>query len=341
VRDNTLGWFRSWRYGTLAWAGAAASVAPRADVWHGHDMTGLPAALAAQRRYGGRVVYDSHELYLESGRHATRPAWARRAMGVVERRWARRADAVVTVNDSIANELSRRLRVPLPTVVRNCPPRWLPRETEPPRPDLFRQTLPIPAERDILLYQGGFSAHRGLPQIVSLLHEPGLESAVVVFLGYGTLEGWLSEQAARREHHGRLFVVAAVPPDELAAWTASADVSLMPIEPSTLNHVLSTPNKLWESLAAGAPLVASDLPEMARVVRETGAGELCDPSSVESIATAVRRILSRSPEERLAMRRRARAAALDRYNWETESARLLALYETLMPQRPAPAGGPA
>jgi glycosyltransferase involved in cell wall biosynthesis len=135
-----------------------------------------------------------------------------------------------------------------------------------------------------------------------------------------------------------MFVLDAVPPDALLAWTASADVSLMPIEPSTLNHVLSTPNKLWESLAAGAPIVASDLPEMARVVRETGAGELCDPSDVTSMAAAVRRILGRPGEERLALRRRARAAALDRYNWETESARLLALYEAFgASRRPDPA----
>ena len=78
---------------------------------------------------------------------------------------------------------------------------------------------------------------------------------------------------------GRLLVLPAVPPDELLDWVGSADVVAMPIQPSTLNHRLTTPNKLFEAMAAGVPVVASDLPGMAAIVRETGCGVLCDPTS--------------------------------------------------------------
>ena len=66
--------------GTLGWAREAAAAAPAADVYHGHDLTGLPAAIRAAKLHGGLVVYDSHEYFVESGTNARRPGWAKRIM---------------------------------------------------------------------------------------------------------------------------------------------------------------------------------------------------------------------------------------------------------------------
>ena len=93
-----------------------------------------------------------------------------------------------------------------------------------------------------------------------------------------------------------------------------------------MNHRYTTPNKLWEALAAGTPVVASDLPGMAEVVRETGAGVLCDPTSPAAIAAAISELLDRPDAEREAVRQRALAAARDRYHWERQVAPLLELY---------------
>ena len=82
----------------------------------------------------------------------------------------------------------------------------------------------------------------------------------------------------------------AVPPAELLDWVASADIVAMPIQPSTLNHRLTTPNKLFEAMAVGVPVVASDLPGMAPIVAETGCGVVCDPTDPAAIADAIRSI---------------------------------------------------
>lgn len=327
---------RSMRLGAMLriwmWYRASRQLGLDADLYHGHDLTAVVPAWAHARRQRVPLIYDSHEIYLESGPAVHAAALTRWTLGRIERAAARRARAVLTVNPSVAKELAARLGVPEPTVLMNCPPRWLPAAADPPRFDHFRRTagLPISAEAPIVLYQGGFTPHRGIEVIIKALDEPELIGAVAVFLGYGALRGWLVEQAARPELSGRVFVVDAVPPDALLEWTASADVTGAPIERSTLNHWLSTPNKVFESLAAGVPVVASDFPEMGRIVRETGAGTLCDPADVRSVAGAFAAILGLSEQERLELRRRARRAALERYNWENEATKLLQVYEGIL-----------
>lgn len=322
-------WLVRWRFAILGWADAAAREAPLAEVYHGHDLTGLPAALRAAARNGGRVVYDSHEIFLESGTNARRPRWIRSRFARTERRWVARSDALVTVNESLAEELGRRYSPRRTVVVHNAPARWAAR-TAP--DDLIRQAAGIPVGDRIALYHGGFSAHRGLEELASAILEPGLERVHAVYLGYGSMRPWLDEQTAEPRYGGRLHVLDAVPPGDLPPWVASADVGVMPIQASTLNHALSTPNKLFECLAAGVPVVASDFPEMRRIVLgdpDGPLGAVCDQASIADVARAIREVLALPAEEAADLRRRCLKAAHERWNWETESARLVALYADL------------
>jgi glycosyltransferase involved in cell wall biosynthesis len=102
--------------------------------------------------------------------------------------------------------------------------------------------------------------------------------------------------------------------------------------PRTANERLSTPNKLFESLAVGLPVVSSDFPERRRIVADDPdgpLGALCDPTDIDSIATALRSVIELPATEREALRSRCLKAAHERWNWETEGARLLALYDRL------------
>jgi glycosyltransferase involved in cell wall biosynthesis len=180
----------------------------------------------------------------------------------------------------------------------------------------------------VALYHGLFAAQRGLRQIIAALATPGLEHVEAVFLGYGEMRDELRLAAEDPNHAGRIHVLDAVPPAELLSWVASADISVMPIQPDTINGYLSTPNKLFEAIAAGVPVVTSDFPAMAAIVLgdATGAvGAVCDPTDPREIGSAVLRILSLPELERDALRARCRAAA-DRWNWETESLVLTAEY---------------
>ncbi len=326
---STLDWLVRWRFGIIGWARSAAEHAPGADVWHGHDLTGLPGAVHGQALHGGLVVYDSHELFIESGSNARRPAWGKRYLERLERGLSRRAAALITVNFTLADLLREKYGFRRVVVLHNTPERW-----DPPvdRPDRLRRAAGIPADSPVVLYHGGFSADRGLVPLADAMLAPGLERAHLVYLGFGGMTDQLKALAAEPRFGGRIHVVAAAPPEELLEWVASADVGVMPNQPVTANERLSTPNKLFESLGAGIPVVVSDFPERRRIVLEDPDGPLgavCDPTDPMSIGAAIRSILDLPTAEAADLRRRCLKAAHERWNWESESRNLVALYEEL------------
>jgi glycosyltransferase involved in cell wall biosynthesis len=316
-----------WRAFNLGWARAAASRAPAAEVHHANDMDTLPAALAAAHRDGGRVVYDSHEIFLESSYHARQPHWVRALMHRWERSMVARTAAMVTINAVCAAELVRRLRPARIVVVHSCPPRWTP----PAQPeDRIRAATGIPAESPVVLCHGGFRPGRGIEETAAAMTHQGLDRAHLVFLGQST--DIVQRVLASFPDRARLHVLPPVPPDDVVRWVAGADVDVMVLLPIELNHVVSTPNKLFESIAAGVPVVSSDFPARRAIVADDPdgpLGELCDPTDPAAIAAAILRVLDRPAADRADQRRRILKAAHDRWNWEVESAKLVELYASL------------
>jgi glycosyltransferase involved in cell wall biosynthesis len=304
---------------------ATRQIAPPADLVHAMAYMGIPIGLALGRRDRAAVVYDARDIYVDAANVARLPGPARAIFARAERRWARRASRVMTVNLPYAEVMERRFGVSRPAIVMNCSYR---RELSATRPRLIHDRLGLAPTTRVVLYQGGFSRERGIEQLIDALPVfPG--DTVLVLLGYGSLQGELERRAALPDLAGRLFVLPAVPPADLLDWVGSADVVAMPIQPSTLNHRLTTPNKLFEAMAAGIPVVASDLPGMAGIVGETGCGLLCDPTDPAAIGAAIRAILDAPQSERVAYRERAIAAAHGPYSWETQVEILLAEYGRL------------
>ncbi|HEV8281638.1 MAG TPA: glycosyltransferase [Candidatus Limnocylindrales bacterium] len=309
-------------------AAATRRVAPAADLYHGMAYMGIPIALDLGRRNSGKVVYDARDIYIDAANLARMPRTFRWLIGRAERRWARRADRVVTVNRPYAEVMGRRWGLELPLIVMNCAYRTDPPD---PKPRRFHDALGLDPATRVVLYQGGFSRDRGIEQLIAAI--PSIPDAVLVLLGYGSLQAELEAVAANPATGGRVRVLPAVPPTELLAWVASADVVAMPIQPTTLNHRLTTPNKLFEAIAVGVPVVASDLPGMAPTVREADAGLLVDPTDPVAIATACRTLLDEPSVAAAARRTRILAAAHATFNWETQLAVLLAEYERLTGKR--------
>jgi glycosyltransferase involved in cell wall biosynthesis len=302
----------------------ALAVAPPADVYHGMAYMGISVALALGRRHGGRVVYDSRDIYMVAANLARLRGPIKSILARLERGWARAADRVFTVNQAYATELARRFGVPTPVIVMNCSYRF---SSPAPSPRRFHERLGLAPDTNVVLYQGGFSVGRGVEQLMAAVRE--LPGTVLVVMGYGALEIEYRAAAARPENEGKVFVLPAVPPTELLEWVASADVVGVLFQHDTLNNYLSTPNKFLEAMAAGVPTVCSDHPGMGPIARATGCGIPVDPADIPAIAAAIRAIVEAPPDERSAARARALAAAHDTYNWETQVRALLEEYTRL------------
>lgn len=309
----------------LGWAAALEATAEPADIWHGMWAGSLPALARLRRRHGGRTIYDSRDVYMQS-RDFARAGWPGKAiLESLERRWAASADRVLTVNAPYADLLAGQLHLPPPPVVMNCPERWSPPS---PRPNLIRESLGLSPDTAVVLYQGGLMTGRGIEQTMeAILEVPG---AVLCLLGFGGLSERFAQESATPRYAGRVRLLEPVPPDELLEWTASADVSVMAIQPTSMNHRFTTPQKLFESIAAGVPVVTSDLPGMADIVRSTGVGLVCDPTSPAAIASAIRQVLSASVVDRDLLRDHVLGVAHEQYNWEAQVDTLLGIYRQLL-----------
>jgi glycosyltransferase involved in cell wall biosynthesis len=314
-----------------AWATLAARGASSAQILHAHDLSGALPALATLRTNPSAVLlYDSHEVFLESGRWAKSPAFIRRILANrFEQPALRRAAALIAVNPQVIEELGKRYEIPERQVVTyNCPPAWNPE----PRGTELRAAIGVGADAQVILYHGGFSAHRGLEELLVAIRDPRLAAAHLVFLGYGPLEATLRAAAAEPALAGRVHVLKAVAPEVLDRWVSGADVGMCTVLPSTLNHRISTPNKLFESIGAGVPVVGSDFATMRDILLgdpDGPLGAVCDPTNAHDVATAIHSILNMSPSDRADLRARCIRAAAARWNWEVQAARLTDLYATL------------
>jgi glycosyltransferase involved in cell wall biosynthesis len=129
-------------------------------------------------------------------------------------------------------------------------------------------------------------------------------------------------------------VLPAVHPDEVPLWTSSAAVSIIAVPANSLNQRLSTPNKFWESLTAGTPVVVGrELEVMRAIVEADGLGAVADERDPADLARALVAILDGGPDRLAAMRERCIRVTAERYNWETAVEPYLELVERLVPPR--------
>ncbi len=328
------------------WATLGRDLAP-ADLYHACGSLTVSAALAARDRHptgpAGRratVIYDAIDDVISSNNMLGTPSPVRRILAGRERRWARAADARITVNDALAARLGARWGTPPPIVIPNHPELpTLPAGTVTNR---IRARLGLPADTRIVLFQGRLAPNLGLDEAAeSVLLLP---DTVLVLIGFGRRAAESRARDLEPRYRGRHFTLPPVHPDELPEWTASADASLVPLPPASENQRLSTPNKLWESLIVGTPVVVpADLAVMARIVQADNLGVVAASASPTDLAVALRQVLDRPLEVRMAERFRIASRARAAYSWPAAAARYRELVRAIAgPQvEAAPQGEPA
>jgi glycosyltransferase involved in cell wall biosynthesis len=294
----------------------------RASVYHCHNIhPGLAIWIAARFRRAP-IVYDAHELFGHlRERGGVGAQAARRAGAFLERFMVRSSAGTIATNDARAAELTKRHGATGITVLENVPNRV----------DVLAPLDPgYPPDVPMLLYQGGIYARQRAfePTVRALRLLKDVHLAIVGFGRDTELEA-IKEWAGLHGVSGRVHVYGPRPFDQLVNTASAATIGIVPIRPYNMNTYLADTNKLFEYLMGGIPVVASDLPELRRVIAQGDppVGAVFNPESANSIAEAVRIVLD--PSTYQARSDEARRLALDHLNWEAQQSRLLELYGRL------------
>lgn len=293
------------------------------DIIHAHELVALETGARIKRRYGGKLIWDTHEIYEDMAEPDP-------GLAAVARKVIREAtpdiDAVITVNDGLKKYYQEtHPDLPAPTIVMNATPRG-----EMPEDDgRLRDASGLSRETRILLFQGGLTIHRGLQALVRSVADYR-EGWALVILGDGQLKDELTRiasQVNREAGHDRVHFLPGVPNAELGQWTAGADLGVIPYENVALNHWYCSPNKLWEYPAAGVPFIAPRHYFIAQLVDEYRTGFLFES---DFDAADIAATLNSIGEAELQQARDAIPRFLDEMSWERFTPKLGELYDTLL-----------
>jgi glycosyltransferase involved in cell wall biosynthesis len=304
-----------------------------ADVYHAHDATALPACYLAARLRRRALVYDVHDIPLVQP-HLVRLRIVNRVSALLIRRMMRRCAGVVTASPLYVDEVQRLFGGPRPTAVRNVPV-----YQEVPRTNRIREYLGLPNDVRIVLYQGGLQYERSLDLLVQAAHYLDPDT-VVVMMGDGPSQPSLVEMVVHEGVGDRVKFIPKRPYAELLSWTASADVGYNGISPdSSISTRYSLPNKLFEFIMAGLPVVTPQLDACVDIVVCYDVGRVIPSLEPRTIAAAITTMLN-DVDELARLRANALRAARQELRWDVESGRIVELYGQILngPAAPKPAG---
>ena len=256
------------------------------DIIWANDTDTLLGSWLAARRLHCKLVMDAHELFPEVPeiRHKPLVKWVWRT---IESKLMPKCDALLTVCQSLADYYEEKYGVKM-QVVRNI--------AENGNSNHNNSSFLIPhSSLKTMLYQGCVNLGRGVDWAIDALEY--LPQCRLVVAGKGDLLEQMKTYAASKPWADRIQFLGLVPPDDLPTLTRQADVGLVMLENMGLSYHYALPNRIGDFVAAGVPMVVSDLPEMAAVVRRYGIGEIIDrfhsADEAEALAKAVEKVLAR------------------------------------------------
>ncbi len=299
-----------------------ACLAQDADVYHCHEPDALLIGVLMKFFKGKRVVYDIHEHWpseipFDIGiRNGTLMQRALSALvSGVEMALARRAESTFAVSESVAARF--RERGLEPTILSNY--------------SIADLDIPYNLNRDgrsLMFMAGNMQSFHGVGeciQAVSLVREryPDVSLTLV-----GNVREDLYECIHESDHNEFITSTGFLPYREMYERMNEGTAGLLIFQPTYYNISIGLPNKLFDYMLLGLPVIASDLPEIRNVVSKADCGILIDPASVSDIADAIA-YLFENPEEARRMGANGRRAVLETYNWSGMEANLLQTYRNL------------
>lgn len=294
-----------------------AIIEEKPDLIHANDLNALIPAYAAKRKLKCRIVYDSHEVYIENYTLNGRSPLAV-LMKAVEKYLVRRVDLMVCVSNAAAEYFEKTYGIKRPMVVTNC--------------SLKKERVDKKAGNQTpfeVLNHGQFYEGRGYELMVDacdlLMDYPDIHLAI---RGFGRLEKQLRADVEKKKNKESFVFYPPVTVQELIPKASESSVGVAITLPICLNFKLSVSNKLFEYASAGLPVIMSDIPEHVYLNNKYEFGIVLNELTAEEFAKAVIRLYcDKEFYEKCA--NNAKKMSLE-INWENEFGKLITAEKQLM-----------
>lgn len=278
------------------------------DIVHAHDFTALELGARLSREHNVPLIYDSHEWWLGRQRQYRSTPITDKREAQCEQRFVQQASAVITVGNAIADLMRTQRGGDNVKVVRNSFPMT---------PDATSLVRTPPKG---LIYAGRIDAYRELEIIIDAVRKSSLS---ISWMG-----NYENQWSARWVPLARAAGIEVLPSQSLTAVTSAmqnAGLAFVTHSNQFESHRLALPNKLFHAVQAGVPVIATDVSELAGVVREFDLGELYEPGNPDSMRKAIERAVGRHSELIANVN-----AAKETLSWEEDEKVLVQIYRDVL-----------
>lgn len=281
-----------------------------------NDLDTLPAAFLASRLKRKPLLYDSHELFTEVPELVRRPriqkVWMR-----LEQMMLPRIEHMITVNQSIASIFEHKYGIKC-SVVRNVPERLDHIAAH------SKSFLGLSDAQFMLIIQGsGLNVERGIEEAVMAMTQ--IPRAVLFLVGDGDVIPGIQKLVSQLQLQDQVRFIGRVPYNELLKYTAAADLGLALDKPHSLNYALALPNKVFDYIQAGTPIVASSLIEIEKLIHKHNCGVVLTEVTPQMIAEKINALIDQ-PEQRAEYKKNCQLAA-QLENWDADKQILMEVVE--------------
>lgn len=290
----------------------------RFDLLVSNDLDTLLASHLAAYIKRKPLIYDSHEYFCGSPEVVSRPGvlyfWKK-----LEQFLFPKQKTIITVNQSIASLYEKEYGKKI-AVIRNIPPYKKPGACLP------ADELSLPPDKEVILLQGsGINVDRGAEELLqAMLPEYGLQNVLLVIIGAGDVLPKLKEMAKKQEFSGRVQFFDRMSHDLLYEYTRYASIGASLDKDTNPNYRYSLPNKLFDYIMAGTPQLASDLPEVAAIIKKYDTGLLVQSHEPALIANSIQTMLD--DRVRYKQWQENCLEAAKELCWENEEQKLIEIY---------------
>ncbi|MCK5397921.1 MAG: glycosyltransferase family 4 protein [Thermoplasmata archaeon] len=289
------------------------------DLIHAHDLDTLAPAVKEARKRKIPIIYDSHEIYHEmAGERLS--GFMVRMLRSYEKRMVKKPDALITVNEKL-EEVFKNFGAKNTHVIMNC---HLGEPVNMLDVDVLEKKLGL-KDKKTAMYIGVLEPNRQLIELAKA-HVSSQDDFILIYGGYGSLEPEIKKLA--NSSNGRLIFLGRIPPNKVPIYNELVHVLIATYDPRLKNNRLGAPNKLFESMAAGRPIIVSEGTYAAQVIKSTGSGLTANYNGKAALVEISKLLADAELYSRCA--KAGRLAFESNYNWLAQEKKLLAIYSKLL-----------